>query len=152
MKRKVFSCMMALIMLFCCATYPVCAATPEELAPLSSAYISSYTTSITRSSGSNIFYVNFSISGTGLMDKIGATEIVVYRSPNMSQWFEYATYSSSDYPSMLISSKAGYAEDVAVTGTYGYYFKAKVTVYAEKNGGSDSREIYTNSLYLTSSG
>lgn len=109
----------------------------------SSDYLSAYAAYITTSG--NTIKVNFDVQGTRIMDKVGATEIYLYEKTTPSgSWSLVQTYLSSDsnyYPSMIGTNtflKMGY---VTYSGSSSYQYKAYVTVYAEKDGGSDSRVI-----------
>lgn len=111
-----------------------------------SQYLSYYEAYITKSG--NTIKVNFAVEGTRVMDKIGATEIYLYEKTSSSgSWTLVQTYLSSDptYASAMMDSNVGYKDDyVSYSGNSSYQYKAYVTVYAEKNGGSDSRDILAN--------
>ena len=106
-------------------------------------YITYYNSYITRSG--NTVKVNIDVVGTGIMDKIGATEIYLYeRANSSSSWTLVQTYLSSDpaYASDMIDSNASFKNDyVSYSGNSSYQYKAYVTIYAEKDGGSDSRDV-----------
>lgn len=111
-----------------------------------SQYLSYYNAYITKSG--NTIKVNFVVQGTRVMDKIGATEIYLYERPNSaSSWTLVQTFLSTDpaYASDMIDSNASFKiDDVSYSGNSSYQYKAYVTVYAEKDGGSDSRDILAN--------
>ncbi len=111
-----------------------------------SLYLSAYTAYITKSG--NTININFEVVGTRMMDKIGATEIYLYeKTSTYGTWTPVATYLSTDptYSSAMIGTNTGYKMDsVSYSGSSSYQYKAYVTVYAEKNGGSDSRDIVAN--------
>ena len=79
------------------------------------------------------------------MDQIGATEIDLYERENSySSWNLVKTFLSTDstYASAMIASNASFKYDyVSYSGNSSYQYKAYVTIYAEKDGGSDSRDI-----------
>jgi hypothetical protein len=108
-----------------------------------SQYLSFYAAYITRSG--NTVKVNFEVQGTGPMDYVGVTEIYLYEKASSSgSWTLVKTYLSTDpaYASDMIESNASFKDDyVTYSGNSSYQYKAYVTVYAEKNGGSDSRSI-----------
>ena len=108
-----------------------------------SQYLSYYSAYITKTG--NTVKVHFDVQGTRIMDSIGATEIYLYeRANSSSSWSLVQTYLSSDptYASAMIDSNASFKDDyVSYSGNSSYQYKAYVTVYAEKNGGSDSRDI-----------
>ena len=108
-----------------------------------SLYLSGYLAYITKSG--NTININYEVLGTRTMDKIGVTEIYLYeKSTGSSTWTLVATYLSTDptYTSAMIGTNTGLKMDsVSYSGTSSYQYKAYVTVYAEKDGGSDSRNI-----------
>ncbi len=108
-----------------------------------SQYLSYYNAYITKTG--NTIKVNFVVQGTKVMDQIGATEIYLYEMPNSSSsWTLVQTYLYTDsaYASDMMDSNASFKiGDVSYSGTSSYQYMAYVTVYAEKNGGSDSRDI-----------
>ncbi len=111
-----------------------------------SQYLSYYSVYLTRTG--NTVKVHFDVQGTRIMDKIGATEIYLYeRANSYSSWSLVQTYLSTDpaYASSMIDSNASFKDDyVSYSGNSSYQYMAYVTVYAEKNGGSDSREVIAN--------
>ncbi len=108
-----------------------------------SQYLSYYNAYISKSG--NTIKVNFEVQGTGPMDYVGVTEIYLYeKTSTYGSWNLVKTFLSSDatYAASMIESNASFKDDyVAYSGNSSYQYKAYVTVYAEKNGGSDSRNI-----------
>ncbi len=108
-----------------------------------SQYLSYYNAYITKNG--NTIKVNFEVQGTRVMDQIGVTEIYLYERPNStSSWTLVQTFLSTDsaYASDMMDSNASFkVDDVSFSGNSSYQYMAYVTVYAEKNGGSDSRGI-----------
>lgn len=111
-----------------------------------SQYLSFYASYITKSG--NTVKVNFQVEGTRIMDQIGVTEIYLYEKTSSSgSWTLVQTFLSSDptYASAMMDSNTTYKDDyVTYSGNSSYQYMAYVTVYAEKNGGSDSRNIIAN--------
>jgi len=111
-----------------------------------SLYLSGYTAYITKSG--NTIYINYEVLGTRTMDKIGVTEIYLYEKvAGSSTWTPVATYLSTNpnYTSAMIGTNTGLKMDsVSYSGSSSNQYKAYVTVYAEKDGGSDSRDIVAN--------
>ena len=109
----------------------------------SSLYLSYYNAFISKSG--NTIQINFDVQGTRKMDTIGATEIYLYeRADSSSSWTLVQTFLSTDpaYTSSMLSNNTAFKYDyVSYTGNASYQYKAYVTVYAEKDGGSDSRGI-----------
>lgn len=106
-------------------------------------YLTYYNSYITKSG--NTIKVNIDVVGTGIMDKIGATEIYLYERSNSSEsWTLVQTYLYTDptYAASMMGSNTSYKDDyVTYSGTSSHQYMAYVTIYAEKNGGSDSRDI-----------
>ena len=106
-------------------------------------YLTYYNAYISRSG--NTVKVNFEVVGTGVMDSIGATEIYLYEKTSAyGSWTPVQTYLSTDpaYASIMIDTNAGgYDNYVTYSGNSSYQYKAYVTIYAEKDGGSDSRNL-----------
>lgn len=128
------------------ATCPVALAAQgvdNPITPQASDTIASYSANITVPSSA--LRVNFTITGTRTMDEIGSTKIVLKESTNNSTWTTVKTYYPSSYSSMLkhntvyCSSAVSYSSYVS-----GRYYKAVVTVKAERDGVSDSRTITTS--------
>jgi hypothetical protein len=109
-------------------------------------YLSYYNAYITRSGNTVKVYID--VVGTGVMDQIGATEIYLYERENSySNWTLVQTYLYSDpaYASAMMVSNASFKYDyVSYSGNSSYQYMAYVTIYAEKNGGSDSRNYIAN--------
>ncbi len=106
-------------------------------------YLSYYNAYITKSG--NTVKVNFEVQGTRIMDYVGVTEIYLYeRANSYSSWALVQTFLSTDpaYSSTMIEINSSFKDDyVSYSGNSSYQYMAYVTVYAEKNGGSDSRDI-----------
>jgi len=111
-----------------------------------SQYLSFYAAYITKSG--NTVKVNFQVEGTRIMDQIGVTEIYLYeKTSSFGNWTLVHTYLSTDpaYASAMMDSNTSYKDDyVSYSGNSSYQYKAYVTVYAEKDGGSDSRNVIAN--------
>ena len=109
-------------------------------------YLSYYDAYIIKSG--NTIKVRFEVEGTGIMDYVGVTEIYLYeKTSNYGSWTLVGTFLSSDptYTSTLMGTNISFHDDyVSYSGNSSYQYKAYVTVYAEKDGGSDSRNIIAN--------
>lgn len=115
------------------------ASAPSPAQPQSDAYIAAYYGS-TDSYSSGTVTVTFSTTGTGLMDTVGATSIVVYKW-NSTQPVGYL-YSSST-PSMLGHNRISYSNSYTFSVTPGEKYYAYVYCYAAKDGGSSTRAYRT---------
>ena len=106
-------------------------------------YISSYGAYISKTG--NTVKIYFDVVGTGIMDQIGATEIYLYeKTSTYGSWTLVHTFLYTDptYATSMMGSNTGFKDDyVSYSGNSSYQYKAYITVYAEKDGGSDSRNI-----------
>lgn len=140
MKKRVLR-LSAIIVMLVIMLSTVALATMEA-----SHYLSYYNAYISKSG--NTIKVNFEVQATGPMDYVGVTEIYLYeKTSNNGSWTLVETFLSSNpaYASAMIESNASFKDDyVSYSGNSSYQYKAYVTVYAEKDGGSDSRDIIAN--------
>lgn len=83
-----------------------------------------------------------------IMDKIGASTIVVERSSNGSTWTQVKTYTKESYSEMVTSNDAFHTCCLTYTATAGYYYRACVTFYAKKGTGTAELDQYTAVLKL----
>ncbi len=137
MKRRAFRFSVIIIIL------ALILSTAAFAAMEASQYLSAYSAYITKNG--NTVKIHFDVEGTGAMDYIGATEIYLYEKTSSSgSWVLVQTYLSSNplYAAAMLDSNASFKDDyVSYSGNSAYQYKAYVTVYAEKNGGSDSRTV-----------
>lgn len=89
------------------------------------------------------FEACFNVTAVDAMDVLGASEIKVQRSANGSDWETVATY--YDIYRYDRSYASGYVTYSSVTS--GYYYRAKVTFYAENDSGIGEYTAYTSSLH-----
>ena len=98
---------------------------------------------------SNTFQAWFEVTGTRIMDQIGAKEIKIQRSSDNENWTTMATYSMDNYYSTLIcEDTSGHMACVTYTGTRGYYYRAYIKLYAKDDTGSGTWARYTSSIYI----
>ena len=106
-------------------------------------YLSYYNAYITKNG--NTIKVNFQVQGTRVMDKVGVTEIYLYEKTSTNgSWTLVKTYLYTNplYADAMMDTNISYKDDyVSYSGNSSYQYKAYVTVYAEKDGGSDSRSV-----------
>lgn len=124
------------------------AAQPEAVMPCASAYIEAYHGSISPQ-GNGKIKINFSITGTGRMDDIGVTSIVLYESEDNYDWFAVKTYYSSSYSNLMGSNTGSHASSVTYQGTAGYYYEAHICFSASDETGGDACQIYTTIVKAT---
>ena len=88
----------------------------------------------------NTVKVNFYIVGTNTMDQIGVKKILLYEK-NGNTWSLVETYNYTDplYAATMMGSSTGAKSGhVPYSGSASKDYYAKVTFYAEKDGGSDT--------------
>lgn len=111
--------------------------------PQASSYLSSYS-SYVAAVGDGKIQVWFDVVGVGSMSRIGATRVILYESKDNKSWTSVKTFRYADYSSMTATNKTAHVGHVSYSGVAKRYYKATVTVYAAKDGGSDSRLVYTS--------
>lgn len=117
--------------------------------PRESAFFASYGTDLYKASSTS-FEVWFDVnSNAAMMDVLGVSEIVVYRSADQQSWTQMRTYDMEDYSEMTDTycfSHTGYVTyNYATTG---YYYRARVTFYAKDSRGTGMRDVYTEILRM----
>lgn len=111
--------------------------------PRSNAYVSSFDNKIT-AIGNGKVKIEFDTSGTGTMDKIGASTIKVY---DQNGWVYSFFMSNSAYTSQMIGTKSThFYGSVTYQGVEGNTYYATVTHYAAKGSGSGTEDLTTNSV------
>ena len=123
------------------ATIPAYA---QENSARASDYISSYRAYCTKNSSTSLS-VSFDIIGTRTMDKIGATTVKVQYSSDQVNWTTQKTFTSSTNSSMMDTNTGAHGTVLTCTVPSGKYYRAKVTFYAEKDGGFSER-YYTTEI------
>lgn len=113
--------------------------------PDASAYISSYSVSIING-GNGKLKVDFDITGTGYMTKIGASCIQIYKSNGT----HVATiwHTDSGRSGMMGSNKIYHSDVETYTVTPGSYY-VKITFYAKNSSGWDAITAQTTSKTIT---
>ena len=140
MKR--FIRLVCLLVVF--ATLAAVPAYAQEQTARASAYLSSYVAYCTKNSATSLS-VSFQVLGTDAMDEIGVTTVTVQYSTDQVNWTTHKTFSSSSNSSM-IDTNTGYHDGVLTCSVpSGKYYRAKVTFYAEKDGGFAER-YYTTGI------
>lgn len=107
----------------------------------SNAYISSIGGAVSVANDGTVT-VNFGTHGTDLMDKIGASAISIYENGQFRMTY-YATnplYTAT----MMGSDDYDFYGYVTYAGTKGNTYRALITFYAEKDGGSGTENMWTD--------
>lgn len=144
MKRisRIVCMIMAAVMLL---TVPAAAA--ENAEPRASSFFMSSDVYLYQTTSTK-FEAWFEVSALGIMDKVGASEIKIQRSSDDENWSTVKTYSMSSYTNMIREDSGVHSSYVTYTGTTGYYYRAKITLYAENSTGTGTWIRYTTSIQL----
>lgn len=142
---KIFALCLALILAV--PTY-ASASEIETVQPRASYYIDSYQTYV-YPAGSGKVQVWFDVTGTTYMDDLGTLSISLYESKDNSTWTHAKTFSHFDYPSMLDHNDYFHMSHVDYQGVAGRYYKAYVCIWAGKDGGGDTRYLWTSAKKAT---
>ncbi len=113
--------------------------------PDASAYISSYSVSIING-GSGKLKVDFDITGTGTMTKIGASCITIYKSNG--DYVATIWHTSSGRGGMMGSNTFYHSDVETYTVTPGSYYVI-ITFYAKNSSGHDSQSVQTGTKTIT---
>lgn len=128
-----------ILLLVTIITIPTYALDQEGRASL---YFSSYRAYCYLASSTTL-EVNFTVVGAGVMDEIGASQILVQQSTDQTNWTTVRTFSRY-YDSGMIDTDAAYhGTTLSCTVDSGYYYRAYVTFYAKRDSGYGEKNYYT---------
>ena len=114
-------------------TTPVYAASAQD--SRSSAFFTMSSVYLSRVSG-NTFKVCFDVTGTGIMDELGASVIIVQRRASEDDsWENMKTYYPSTYTQMIDYDQVTHVASVTYYRTSGYEYRAYVELYAKNSSG-----------------
>ena len=111
-----------------------------ELSPRASDYLDGYGASLYPGSTKGSVRVAFTVTATRHSDRVGVSELVIYKS-NGSR---VATISGTVSNGLMCEDTTFHMGDYTYYGEAGVSYYAKLTIYAERDGGSDSRIYLTN--------
>lgn len=126
---------------------PVLASAQESAAPYASKYIMSTCIYLDQTSDTQ-FNVWHEVIALGIMDEVGACEIKIQQSADGQNWTTVRIVTPADEPSMIAENSPAHAGHVSHTGIVGYYYRARVVLYAEKGNGRGEVIDYTETLRL----
>lgn len=95
------------------------------------------------------FRIWIEVEAVGMMDKLGASEIILQRSSDNSTWTDVKTYSKTVYQNLIAYNDFTHEAYVTYTGTSGNYYRAKVWFYAERGNGTAEYSHTTESIYVS---
>lgn len=113
--------------------------------PDASAYISSYSVNLSNG-GNGKLKVGFDVTGTGVMTKIGATSIAIYRCNG--NYVGTIRYTDSGRSGMMGSNDYFHADTETYIVTPGSYYVV-VTIYAKNSSGFDAISVTTGCKTIT---
>ena len=146
MKKRIFRIVAIIIVL---ATLFTSSAYAEVQPMRNSKYIDSYCAYL-YSDKANYVQVWFEVNANIASNQVGVTQIILQKSSDLESWTPVKTFYSSAYPNMLASNAYLNVSHVDSIVTGGYYYRAGVNIYVE-NGGSDSRFITTDPIFVKAS-
>ena len=143
---KKFTKVLAIILVLAMLAPSVAAATIDPVQPLASSYLSSYSASLDFSGSTITTY--FRVYGTGTMAEIGVKGIILQASTDQKIWTNVAVYNytNSQYSDLMMAyNRLYFNSSVSYSGGIsGYYYRAKVTVWAGDGTNGDYRVFYTD--------
>ena len=119
----------------------------ENPAPWGNSYIMSTCVYLYQISSTQ-FDVWFEIIARGIMDEVGAYEIKIQRSTDGENWTSVKVFTGTVSNGMLDEDTHAHAGYVSYTGTRGYYYRARIVLYAENSSGHGEVIAYTETLKL----
>lgn len=105
-------------------------------------YINRYSVGLSQGSITGQLKLTYNIVGTGIMDTIGISKIVVYKSNGTKYKTIYGSVANGLLEQNTFSAFGVY--NITVATGYSYY--CQVTFYSNKNGGYDTRTVYTSTV------
>lgn len=119
-------------------------------AEYSNAYISSAGAYIHTWAAGDIS-VEFHVTGTGIMDTIGAHRVTVFKmkgeSPSIGKDELVATYWHGTYPGLMIEDDFFYSNSIRLQVETGHQYYAVIIYYATLNGGGDDMAFSTDPVW-----
>jgi hypothetical protein len=109
-----------------------------------SQYLSSYSAWATANGNGSVTF-SFDVTATMTSDQVGVSQIEVQRKDG-STWTSVYTYNSSNTTGLILTNCTSYIASITYNGTSGHDYRAIVTFYVQRNGGSDSGTRTTNSV------
>lgn len=145
MKR--FTQLICLILIFV-TVFAIPVSAKENATPWGSSYFTSFLSYFHKTTG-NQYQIWIDVVAVGTMEKIGASEIIVQRSSDNSNWTDVKTYTKEAYTNLVTSNDFTHLAYVTYTATSGYYYRAEVTFYAKKGNGTAEYDYTTESVYVS---
>lgn len=114
-----------------------------------SSLINTYDASIAKNSNKTVS-VNYTIKGTGTMDKIGASSIKIQKyNSSTGGWSDAETMTTSNTSGLQKSSAASYTNTVTSGTLDAGTYRAYIVFYASSGSDSDSKNYTTTSVTIS---
>ena len=110
-----------------------------ELSPRASLYLDGYGAGIYPGSTGGAVYIEFIVTATRPSDYVGVSELIIYKSSGVRA----ATITGTVSNGLLRKDATAFLGSYTYYGEPGGKYYAVLTMYAERDGGSDSREYLT---------
>lgn len=130
----VFISLLSLVGLLCQAVSAI------ELSPRASDYLDGYGAAMYAGSVKGSVRIDFTVSATERSDYVGVSELVIYKSNGSRA----ATITGTVSNGLLREDCVLQMNEYTYYGEPGVSYYAILTMYAERDGGSDSRRYLTN--------
>lgn len=117
--------------------------------PRASVFFSSYGTDLYKTSSTS-FEIWFDVTANVYtMDKLGVSEIVLYKSADQQSWSQIKMYSMNAYAVMVRENTTSHEGHVDYNfATAGNYYRARITFYAKNSTGIGEKDVYTEILRM----
>lgn len=116
------------------------AAIRPPIEPQASDYLAGYYGYVSKSG--NTIQPVFSVSGTGVMENIGAYSIHLYESQDGTNYNLVKTFVHENYSNMMAHNTSHHSGYLTYYGNANCTYKAYICVFAGKNGGGDARYFW----------
>ena len=130
----VFASLVLLIAALCQAAAAI------EVSPRASLYLSNYGASLYQGDASGSVRVEFTVSATRESDRVGVSNLTVYKGDGTF----VASVKGSVVNGLLAEGLKTYPGSYTFYGERNTVYYMVLTMYAERDGGSDSRQYTTN--------
>lgn len=135
-KKKIIPLSLCIIMLFFTLAIPASAR--------ASAYFS-YTNVFAEDIGNGTIRIKVHVLGTGTMQQIGASQVIIYEKQSDGSYDAVATYTKDNYyPSLISYNRASHLSYVTHYGTPGKSYYALCAFYAKNATGSQIKWSTSN--------
>ena len=108
-----------------------------------------YCSATIKALGNGRVQVSFSVIGTGVMDEIGVSSILLYTSTDQTNWSVAAVYPYNLNPSLVGLHTTSLSSSVSHGGVAGQYYKAYLCFWAGNDGVGEEYYKWTSVVRAT---